>query len=127
MYELLITIDTNDADYLTRVTQFSEQQYKDFDKFIPLLTAIKENNGQLVFNYGNEYRKKDKNISFYTELLHLEYIIDDDDDDDASNYLENYPLIDEFFNFLPSFDYGFHTITECNLRELEVISEINFV
>jgi len=85
-YKLVIEADTNDADYVTEITDIDKE---DLDSFRPIIEAIK--------NCKNEYNWEcDHSDSPTLEELYPDFI-----DTDAFNY---------FQDCVPSWENGVHSI-----------------
>ncbi len=84
--EIVITVDTNDADYDTAINVISE---KDLEKIRPLMKAIKEYDGKDGYNYGRG------------EVMQ-----------DDSRLMYDFPedVFETFEDYCPYGEYGFHTI-----------------
>ena len=102
-YEIVITVDTNDADYITEVSEISQE---DLERIRPLIEAIKnfepyqaQTKGKLGYRHDHNYPCGDVLREDLGEK-EPEEIYDFDED-----------IFDIFEDLLPSSQYGFHTIT----------------
>ena len=107
MKTLIITIDTNDADYITRVVKVDEE---DLERFLPLIEKIKNFKPYTVEHdgiYGMASRRFSNNFPIDgclrndlgekhpTELYNLS-------DEEYEDFIETFHLWGD--------DWGFHTI-----------------
>lgn len=101
IYEIVITGDTNDADYVTRTNDITQEQ---LDHFMPLIEAIK------TYTVANGYGENWP-ISQYSdgspEGLYPQFA-DDGSELDNEDDCNIDSLIDEFREFVP---WSIHSIT----------------
>lgn len=107
MYEITITVDTNDADYATAVCDITKKQ---LDKIKPLIAAIKK-----FKPYKTESKKyRHLGTATYTHnhnYPHGECCREDLGEKSPREYYDFPEEIFELFEeFLPWNEYGFHTI-----------------
>lgn len=109
MLEIVIEVDTNDADYIEKTSVISEE---DFDKIKPIIKAIKE-----FKPYETEYTlswdKTKKNKSTHYNNFPYGEVCRSDMGEKFPNEL--YPNISEeaweiLYEILPYNECGFHTI-----------------
>lgn len=96
--EMVIKADPNDADYIYRTSDISEEDLK---RFAPIFKAIKKRtkeieegggSGRGIYNWPEHERAREENT--------LQDIYKDIDPD----------LLEEFRDYVPSDEYGVHTI-----------------
>ncbi|KKM22785.1 hypothetical protein LCGC14_1621760 [marine sediment metagenome] len=102
-YEITITVDTNDADYMTKVSKIS---HEDLEKIKPLIAAIKNFKPYLTQAKGKSEWKHENNYPYREccredlgEETPEEIYIDFDE--------ETHEL---FLEFIELSEYGFHTV-----------------
>lgn len=106
MLEITITVDTNDADYLTKVSEISEE---DLEIITPLIKAIKNFKPYTGKTTGS-YAGRDWN---HSHNYHIgEYVREDLGEKQVT---EIYPQFSEevhelFQNYCPYGQDGFHTV-----------------
>ena len=83
--EICITVDTNDADFLTDTRAITVEE---INKLRPLLKAISDFKGSYNFGRGDVY--------------------DEDIYERYSQFSEE--LVEEFLDMCPCHDHGFHTL-----------------
>jgi len=94
-YIITVTVDCNDGDFLTRDEEISEEKLK----FIhPLIEEIRNYKG--YYNYPLYYGEYYNYISSKYRGATPEEIYPDISED----------VFEEFNNYLPFWEYGFHTI-----------------
>jgi len=86
IYEIVITADTNDADYITKISDITPDE---LERFTPLIAEI---------------AKKAKHYNWDT----TEY--GDDEDKPEIMYSQFAALMEEFGEFVPHGEHGVHTI-----------------
>lgn len=112
-YEIIVTVDSNDADYLTEISTISQ---KDLDFIRPLIVAIKEFKSYKGKDYESTATREPTICSGHTyhhNYPNGEYC----PREDMGEYTleEIYPAFDEevfeaFEEFCPYGEYGYHTI-----------------
>lgn len=90
-YEITIVVDTNDGDYATQIGEISK---KDLDMFRPLIDAIKANNCEF------------ETLEQQQTPLHEVY----------PDFTEAF--IDKFSDFVPTGEYGSHSIESIEICPL---------
>ena len=95
--EIKIVADTNDADWVTEITEITE---KDLAKVMPLIEAIKKSKAEHGHNYNTRWE---------------DYEDDDDINEAVDCVKKQYPKIsskihDLFYDHCPRPANGFHTI-----------------
>jgi hypothetical protein len=86
IYEIVITADTNDADYITKISAITPDE---LERFTPLIAEI---------------AKKAKHYNWDTSVY------GDDEDKPEIMYSQFAALVEEFEEFVPHGEYGVHTI-----------------
>lgn len=101
IYEIVITGDTNDADYTTRTNDITKEQ---LDHFMPLIEAIKTYTATQKWCHNwpaSEYCDGSPE-QLYSQFAGEENELDDEDENDIDS------LIGEFHEFVP---WDIHSIT----------------
>ena len=112
--EITITVDTNDADYQTKVSEISD---KDFNKILPLIKAIKKFKPYTGKTTGTDAgRDWDHHHNYHVG----EYLREDLGEKPVT---ELYPQFDEethelFQSFCPYGEDGFHTVESITVSPL---------
>ena len=106
---IYIEVDTNDGDYIGILSRIKNETLK---KIMPVIEAIKD---------FKPYKNPD--INLYYEHDHnfptgdcLRSDLGEKSSEELYGHLEGY---EAFCNFLPYYEYGFHTITEINILTLK--------
>ncbi len=115
IYEITITVDTNDGDYNTETNKITEEE---LNKIRPLITSIK--------NF-KPYKVKAKGINWthshnypYGECLRED--LKEKSPEELYKYDESIHCL--FENLLPGSEYGFHSIesiTVCPFIDKEIL------
>ena len=104
-YEIAITADTNDGDYITEVSEISEE---DLDTIKPLIQAIKE-----FKPYKNKY-------THHHNYPWGEYVRDDMGEKSARElYKFDEEIFELFEEYIPYGEYGIHTIESITICPLQ--------
>jgi hypothetical protein len=102
-FEITITVDTNDGDYITAVNQISE---KDLETIKPLIAAIKKFKPYTTRSSKGSYDHSHDSNFPYGDCCR--------EDLGEKTVYELYDFPEEVFeifqDFLPGSEYGFHTI-----------------
>lgn len=98
---IFIKADTNDADYVYRKTEVTDQQ---IEFVIPLINAIKNNKGSYNFLHGEFVREDEKEV----EEMYV------------ASGLCSQEVLDFFLdNFCPYGEHGIHTIESIEILNVE--------
>lgn len=92
-YEISITVDQNDADFVTEICVITEKQ---LDKIKPLINKIKKKNGE--YEYGD--------------------ISEQGWDNPTKQYKFSKEEFELLHEFLPNTEYGFHTIENVEFYDI---------
>ena len=107
MMNIAVTVDPNDADYITQILEISKAE---LDKIRPLIEAIKN-----FKPYKSEYKGYGGATCNYTHHCNYPYGDCVREDLGEKSPREIYPDIDDevfdaFECFVPYTEYGFHTV-----------------
>jgi len=94
-YSIQITVDTNDADYVTNINIISEE---DLNKIMPLIEEIKK----YTYKGRNKYYNYNTSECYDHPLPHEIYNFNDE-------------IFDIFEELCPYTEYGFHTISSIKI------------
>lgn len=100
MKKIWIQGDTNDADYVSEMTDITEEE---LESIIPIIEAIKD--CKEFHNWQNEYD------DITIEELYPQFFKNG----------EELPEMEYFYELLPCGEYGIHSITE--IKVFEVVNE----
>jgi len=89
---IIIEADTNDGDYVSKKEEITDDEIESIQ---PIIEGLKKNHG--------DFTTRDQGRSGYEQFGHLE-------------------CFDTFIHFVPSGEYGIHTIESIEI--LEVVNEI---
>ena len=102
-YLLCIEADSNDADYVTKTTEITESELKEIMPMIEAIKAVKKKkNACSSHNYPTQ------------ECVH--------GDDSAENMYGDVDGYEAFNEFVPSSEYGIHTITSVEVYEFSKLT-----
>lgn len=107
-HEITITVDTNDGDYATAIGTITDS---DLDKIKPLIVSIgkfKPYKSPNNWTHGHNWPTGDclrTDLGEQSPLEHYQGVVSED-------------VIDLFEGFLPSTEYGFHTIVSIDVTPL---------
>ena len=120
MFEITITVDTNDGDYATEVSNITPEQ---LEKIRPLIEAIKEFKPYEVI-YKTDYKidGQDEWPMTHRHNYPCGDILRDDLGEKDPREIYKFPeeIFELFEDFIPYGEYGFHTIESisyCPLQE----------
>ena len=86
IYEIVITADTNDGDYVTKISDITSEDLKRFTPLISEIAKRVNNHNWVTSEYG------------------------DDEDRPENMYSQFAELVEEFREFVPHGEDGVHTI-----------------
>lgn len=117
-YEITITADTNDADYITAVNPISE---KELELIKPLISAIKKFKPYKV-KYNRSWGKHEEATSTHHHNYPIGDCLRGDMGEKSPEELYKFDseVFELFEEYLPYSEYGIHTIasvTICPLQE----------
>jgi len=119
----VITVDTNDADYLTQTIEVSEEQVLILARVANAIKEFKPYQGKEIYMGHNHNCKHNFPIGECLredlgEMSSEEYYVEDKKTISREDY-------QEFLDLLPYGEYGSHTVT--GIKILAVIGEIKLI
>lgn len=106
---IYIKADTNDADYVSKLSEITEEY---LDLILPVIQAIKEFKPYTSTKNGSTWTHKHNYP--YSECCRTD--LGEKTIDELYGHLEGNDL---FYEFVPTFEHGIHTIVEIKIFNVE--------